>query len=72
MHVIYFWLNDDSDDSERSIALVDKSTAFLGELVRSEKLAAKGVDLTKYLIANNVIKVPFSKNLLTKFLKWIP
>ena len=72
MHVIYFWLNDDSDDSERSIALVDKSTAFLGELVRSEKLAAKGVDLTKYLIANNVIKVPFSKNLLTKFFQWIP
>jgi hypothetical protein len=72
MHVIYFWLNDDSDNSERSIALVDKSTAFLGELVRSEKLAAKGVDLTKYLIANNVIKVPFSKNLLTKFFQWIP
>ena len=72
MHVIYFWLNDDSDESERSIALVDKVTAFLGELIRSEKLAVKGVDLTKYLIANNVIKVPFSQNLLTKFFRWIP
>ena len=72
MHVIYFWLNDDSDESERFVALVDKVTAFLGELIRSEKLAVKGVDLTKYLIANNVIKVPFSQNLLTKFFRWIP
>jgi AcrR family transcriptional regulator len=72
MHVVYFWLNDDSDDSERSIALVDKTTAFIGEGLRSEKLVLKGADLVKYLVTNNVIKVPFPNNVLTKFLNWIP
>jgi len=72
MHVIYFWLNDESDESERSIALVDKATAFVGEVLRSEKLASKGADLFKYLVANDVIKVPFPNKIFTKIVQWIP
>jgi hypothetical protein len=45
--LIRFWLQDDSEDRERTFALTDKITGFIEELVYS-KIVDKGFDLAKY------------------------
>ncbi len=49
LHIVKFWLKDDSEGKDRSIALVDKLTGFLQELIYN-KTIDKGFDLAKYLI----------------------
>ena len=71
MHVVRFWIADDSIDSERTTALVDKIAAFVGQAMRSNELFYTGGDLLKYLIANNVIKVPFGKSFITRAMGWM-
>jgi AcrR family transcriptional regulator len=51
LHIIKFWLNDDSDGKERSFALTDKLTGFVEEVVYN-KVIDKGFDLAKYLISH--------------------
>ena len=70
LHVVRFWVADDSEDGERTTALVDKIAAFVGEVSRSSELVYKGVDLAKYLVANDIVKVPFGKNALAQILRW--
>lgn len=53
--LIKFWLSDDSDGSERTIALVDKISALLTEAAYSGILD-KGFDLAKYVFANDIWK----------------
>lgn len=48
VQLIRFWLTDDSENSEKTLALVDKSTAFFQELVYSGVLD-KGMDLGKFV-----------------------
>ena len=53
------------------MALVDKIAAFIGQAIRSNELFYTGGDLLKYLVANNVIKVPFGKAFLTRTMEWM-
>ena len=71
LHVVRFWLADDSPDSERTMALVDKIVAFFAQALRSNELFYAGGDLFKYLVANNVIKLPLGNALLTRALRWV-
>lgn len=71
MHLVRFWIADDSDDGERTTALVDKIVAFVGQALRSRELIYAGGDLLKYLMANNVIRLPFGNALLGKALQWV-
>lgn len=50
VQLIRFWIADDSEGSEQTLALVDKSTAFFQELAYSGVLD-KGMDLGKLLYA---------------------
>ncbi|WP_020404786.1 TetR/AcrR family transcriptional regulator [Gracilimonas tropica] len=45
-----FWLEDNSEDRERTFALTDKITGFIEELVYS-KVVDKGFDLAKYSLS---------------------
>ncbi len=47
LYLIKFWLEDNSDDQERTFALTDKITSFIEEIVYS-KMVDKGFDLFKY------------------------
>ena len=47
LFLIKFWLEDESEDRERTFALVDKLTGFIEEVVYS-KIVDKGFDLFKY------------------------
>ncbi|MEQ8526126.1 hypothetical protein [Gracilimonas sp.] len=47
LFLIKFWLEDNSEDRERTFALTDKITGFIEELVYS-KIVDKGFDLAKY------------------------
>lgn len=70
LHVVRFWIADESEDGERTTALVDKVAAFVGEVSRSSELIYKGADLVKYLVANDIIRVPFGKNILAQVMRW--
>ncbi|MBO6587425.1 MAG: hypothetical protein JJ953_15055 [Gracilimonas sp.] len=48
--LVKFWLEDESEDKERTFALVDKLTGFIEELVYS-KIVDKGFDLAKYSVS---------------------
>lgn len=58
--LIRFWIHDDSDGSERTLALVDKLTSFSNELIYSG-IVDKGFDLAKYLISQDIWKFRFSE-----------
>ncbi|HAH52646.1 MAG TPA: hypothetical protein DCL80_15865 [Balneola sp.] len=65
LHIIKFWLEDDSNGKERSFALTDKLTGFVEEVVYN-KVLDKGFDLAKYLISH----AGLAKN-IPLFGKWI-
>lgn len=48
-HILKFWTKDNSEGYERSMALTDKLTAFVEELIYN-KIIDKGFDLAKYLV----------------------
>lgn len=47
LYLIKFWLQDNSEDRQRTFALTDKITSFIEEVVYS-KIVDKGFDLFKY------------------------
>lgn len=51
LHIVKFWLKDESDGKERTFALTDKLTGFVEELIYN-KVIDKGFDLAKYLISH--------------------
>jgi len=57
--LIRFWLKDDSDEKERTIALTDKLTSFFEEVMYSA-IIDKGFDLTKYVLSTS----SFGRNFL--------
>jgi AcrR family transcriptional regulator len=59
--LIRYWLTDDSEGSERTIALVDKLTAFGTELAYSGILS-KGFDLAKYVVGQDIWKSRLPEN----------
>lgn len=50
VHLLRYWLKDESEGTEKTLELVDKSTALFQELVYSGILD-KGVDLGKFVFA---------------------
>ena len=70
LHLVRFWLADESSDAQRTMALVDKATSFVGEAVHSSALIYKGIDLTKYLVVNDIIKIPLAKMVLGQAMRW--
>ena len=70
VHLIGFWLADESSDAQRTMALVDKGASFVGEAVHSSALLHKGIDLTKYLVANDIVKIPLAKMILGQAMRW--
>ena len=51
LYVVKFWLQDDSEGRERSLALTDKFTTFIQEVCYN-KVVDKGFDLVKYLFGS--------------------
>ena len=51
LFLVKFWVEDNSDGKERSLALTDKFTAFVQE-VSYNKVVDKGFDLVKYLFGS--------------------
>ncbi|MFN1836317.1 hypothetical protein AB2B38_013735 [Balneola sp. MJW-20] len=49
LHILKFWTKDSSEGYERSMALTDKLTGFVEELIYN-KIVDKGFDLAKYLV----------------------
>ena len=70
LHLVRFWVADESDDAERTMALVDKASSFVGAALRSGELIESGTDLIRYLIANGVIKAPLAKTFLHQAMRW--
>ena len=56
-----FSLADESEDCERSVALVDKASAFIREAFRSCEVASKGTDLAKCIVAIDVVNAPLAR-----------
>ncbi|MEX0685202.1 MAG: TetR family transcriptional regulator [Balneolales bacterium] len=54
LYLIQYWINDESLGSEKTIALTDKYTAFLSEILYSAVID-KGIDLGRFLISNRVL-----------------
>lgn len=50
LYLVKFWLEDESDDHERTFALTDKITGFIEELVYT-RIVDKGFDLAKYSLS---------------------
>lgn len=68
--LVKFWLNDSSPNRERTLALADKLTGFVEELVYN-KIVDKGFDLLKYLISHAGLanKIPLFGSCITDFFK---
>jgi len=64
--IIKFWLGDNSENYQNTMALVDKLVSFFAEAVQT-RIPEKALDLFKYVVIDNVhkIKIPF----LDRFLK---
>ena len=70
LYIIKYWLNDSSENYERTFALTDKLTGFLEELIYN-KTIDKGFDLAKYLItyAGLAKKIPLFGDMITDWFK---
>lgn len=68
LELVDFWLQDESEGREVTMALTDKSTAFLQELLYSS-IADKGFDLFKYALTSGAItsRIPLFKKITSKF-----
>lgn len=70
VHLVNYWLTDDSVGYERSMALTDKMTRLIEEIAYNKTLD-KGFDLAKYVITQEDItnKIPCIGNWVTKIFK---
>jgi len=68
--LILLWLRDESDSQEKTMALVDKLSSFLDELLYSNVLD-KGFDLVQYLYTNDFFKfdIPYLSKILNNLSK---
>lgn len=65
--LVKFWISDESEDKERSLALTDKLTSLLQEAVYNKTLDI-GFDLIKYLFSSIGIgkEIPFAGDCITE------
>lgn len=71
LYLIRFWIRDESPGSEKTMALTDKLTSFLNEILYSAVLD-KGFDLGRFLISNRVTRpnIPFWDACVGQFMDW--
>lgn len=64
--IVRFWLQDPSDGQEKTMVLVDKSTALLQEVLYNAVID-RSLDLLKFLASNKffVENIPFVKNIFS-------
>jgi len=62
MQLVHFWLQDSSDGSEKTLALVEKSMVFIQEVFYADILS-KGFDLGRYLYSHVLPDHPMVKKL---------
>lgn len=70
LFLIKFWIKDESENKERTLALSDKLTSLLEEAVYN-KTVDKGFDLLKYLFGSIGVgkDIPFVGNCITDIFK---
>lgn len=68
LKLVRFWIGDESAGSEKTMALTDKLTAFLNEILYTSVLD-KGFDLGHFLVTNRIIRpnIPFWENCVEQF-----
>lgn len=68
LHLVDFWLKDESEDKEVSVELTDKVTGLMEEALYTS-VVDRSFDLAKFLFANDVIatKVPLWKKISSSF-----
>jgi len=68
--LVLLWLRDESDNQEKSMALIDKLSAFVDEILYSNVLD-KGFDLLQYLYSNDFFRfdIPYLSKILNKLSK---
>lgn len=64
IHLLKFWLSDDSQNFEKSMALTDKLVNFLEEVLHSNVIG-RAADLLKFFVQNDVVKLNFP------LIKWL-
>lgn len=57
-HLVKFWLKDSSIGKEKTLALTDKLTGFIQEVVYNN-IFDRGIDLARFFLDNRIIKLPF-------------
>ncbi|TVQ15534.1 MAG: TetR/AcrR family transcriptional regulator [Balneolaceae bacterium] len=68
LHIVRFWISDESENNEKTLELVDKLTSFLEEMLYNA-VATKGFDLARFLYEQGAIRIP---NLLTYTRRLLP
>jgi len=68
LHLVKFWLYDESEDKEVTIELTDKVTGLIEEALYTS-VVDRSFDLAKFLFSNDIIsqKVPLWEKLTTSF-----
>lgn len=68
LYLVHFWITDDSEDGELSMAWTDKLTGFVQELFYSAVLD-KGYDLITFMVQHNLFvrNMPVVRSFLNKF-----
>ncbi len=56
--LVKFWLSDDSENYEKTMAYADKLISFLTEILEIS-IVDKGFDLAKFVLQNNLKNLPF-------------
>lgn len=57
LHIVKFWISDDSENSEKTLELVDKLTSFLEELLYNA-IVTRGFDLARFLYEHGGVRIP--------------
>jgi AcrR family transcriptional regulator len=57
LHVVRFWISDESENNEKTLELVDKLTTFLEELLYNA-VVTRGFDLARFLYEQGAIRIP--------------
>lgn len=65
LHLVTYWINDDTEGKERTMELIDKGTAFIQEVMYNQ-VADRGLELFKFLVSNTSCKIPFWDKISSK------
>ncbi|MFN2372699.1 MAG: hypothetical protein ABR545_02705 [Cyclonatronaceae bacterium] len=68
LHIVRFWISDESENNEKTLELVDKLTTFLEELLYNA-VVTRGFDLARFLYEQGAVRIP---NLLTYTRRFLP